>query len=92
MEQDRTKTVIVQLDMTPDGEFMSPPGSPLGNKVLKVALLLAVIAGAGVLATFAFWFAMVLIPIAVGAGLLAYGILRFRIWQASQAQRTSRFR
>jgi hypothetical protein len=84
MEQDRKNTVIVQLDMTPDGDFITPPGTPLGNKVLKIALLLAVIAAAGVFASLAFWLALTLIPIAIGAGLIAYGIIRYRLWRASK--------
>ena len=84
MEQDRKNTVIVQLDMTPEGEFITPPGTPFGNKVLKIAIVLAAIAAAGVLASLAFWLAVTLIPIAIGAGLVAYGIIRYRLWQASR--------
>jgi hypothetical protein len=84
MEQDRKNKVSVQIDMTPEGDFVSPAGSPFGNKVLKVALVIAAIAAAGVLASLAFWLAVTLIPIAIGAGLIAYGILRYRIWQATR--------
>jgi hypothetical protein len=85
MEQQRKNTVIVELEMTPDGDFVTPPGSPLGNKVLKIAIVLAAIAVAGVLASFAFWLALTLIPIAIGAALVAYGILRYRVWQAQRS-------
>ena len=84
MEQDRKNPLIVELDMTPEGDFITPPGTPFGNKVLKFALLLAVIAAAGVFASLAFWLAVTLIPIAIGAGLIAYAIIRYRLWQASR--------
>ena len=84
MVEQRTKNVIVQIDMTPEGDFISPSGSPLGNAVLKWAIIIAALAAAGMLAAFAFWLAVILVPIAIGAGLIAYGILRYRIWQAGR--------
>jgi hypothetical protein len=30
----------------------------------------------------ALWLAMTLIPIAIGAGLVAYGVIRYRMWKA----------
>ena len=83
----RRKQVMIQLDMTPDGTFVSGsqiPQSGFGNKVLRIALLVAGLAILGALAAFAFWMLAILIPIAIGAGLIAYGMLRYRIWQATR--------
>ena len=75
---------MVQLDMTPDGTFLSGsqiPQSGFGNKVLRVALLVAGLAVLGAMAAFAFWMLAILIPVAIGAGIIAYGMIRYRIWQ-----------
>ena len=81
----RETPVMIQIDLTPDGEFLSGqtlPQSSFGNQVLRVALVVACLAIVGVMAAFAFWVFVTLIPIAIGAGVLAYGIIRYRMWQA----------
>ncbi len=85
MVETHSKNVSIQIDMTPNGEFISPPGAPIGNSVLKWTIVIAALAGAGVLAAIAFWLALTLIPIAIGAGLIGYGILRYRMWQAGRS-------
>jgi hypothetical protein len=85
MRNSNEKTVLVQIDMTPDGEFISPPRSSFGNQVLRVALVVAALATAGALAGLAFWLAMTLIPIAIAAGLIGYAIIRYRMWQATRS-------
>jgi hypothetical protein len=73
------------IDMTADGEFISVRQSgalPFPTKVVVVSILVAVLAGAGAIALLALWLAMTLIPIAVGGALIAYGVLRVRLWWA----------
>ena len=77
----------LQIDMTPDGRFRAPPPAPISGKIMRVALLVAVVATAGTLAALAFWLALTLIPIAIGAGLVAYGVIRYRMWKASVSLR-----
>ena len=75
----------IQIDMTPDGRFSAPPpsrGGPISGKIMRVALLVAGLATVGALAALAFWLALTLIPIAIGAGLVAYGVIRYRMWKA----------
>jgi len=36
-------------------------------------------------AMLALWFALALIPIALGAGLIAWGALRFQMWRAGKS-------
>ena len=80
--------MAIQIDMNPDGTFRAPPrasargGTPASTKILRLALLVAAVAAAGAFAFLALWAAMIMIPIAVGAGLIAYGMIRFRIWKS----------
>jgi len=84
MHNRNEKTVLVQIDMTPEGEFIAPPQSRFGNQLLRIALIVASTAAIGALAAFAFWLAITLIPIAIAAGLIAYGVIRYRMWQATR--------
>lgn len=72
--------------MTPDGRFVHPVRQPsaLPAKVFGVAVLVAVLAGAAVIALLALWLALQLIPIAIGAALIAYGVFRFQMWRAQR--------
>jgi len=78
------------IDMFPDGRFRPtglPPGgpfgpSPLGARVFRLAVIVAVVAGLLGAAFLAFWFALVLIPVAFIAGLVAWASLRFQLWRA----------
>ncbi len=71
--------------MTPDGQFAQPasrPVAPFTARVVGIAILVAVVAGGIAIAAFALWLALTLIPIAIGAALIAYGVVRFRLWRA----------
>lgn len=85
----------VQLDMTPDGQFRSPSsapgGSPASNKIMRIAIIVAAVAGAGMLASLALSLALALIPIVFGAGIVAYGIIRYRMWKSGVSFRRSGF-
>ncbi len=70
------------IDMTPEGEFVPPPKVPFTTRLLGIAILVAVIAGAIALASLALWIALTLIPIALAAALVAYVVLRWQAWRA----------
>ncbi len=72
------------IDVTLEGRFVDPsrPPSALPAKVFGVAVLVAVLAGAAAVALLALWLALQLIPIAIGAALVAYCVFRFQIWRA----------
>jgi hypothetical protein len=74
------------IDMTPDGQFRAPPPTPWATKLLRWAIVIAIGAAALSLAGFVLWFALMLIPIAIGAALIAYGAFRWRMWKAKQAR------
>ena len=69
------------LDMTLDGQFREPPVAPVATRVGRIAMLVAALAAAGAVGLLALWFALVLIPVALGAGLIAYGVLRYQQWR-----------
>jgi membrane protein implicated in regulation of membrane protease activity len=73
-----------ELDMTIDGEFVSPPTPPLSSRIMLWAFIIAVIAGALSLAAFALWLAMLVLPVALGAAAIAWVTYRYRIWRAQK--------
>jgi hypothetical protein len=70
------------LDMTLDGQFREPRAIPVAARIGGIAVLVAVVAGLGALALRALWFALALVPIALGAGLVAWAALRFQRWRS----------
>ena len=70
------------LNMTSDGRFQDPRPAPLVEKMFRTAVVVAVIGGMLAIAAVALWFAMLLIPVVFAAGLLAYGLFRWRLWRA----------
>ena len=71
------------LDMTPDGQFRNPPGAGLGQRGLPFmqriflsAVIVAAVAGGFAISALAFWLAMFLLPVALVAGLVAWGMLK----------------
>lgn len=70
------------LDMTPDGAFRTPPPAAWSAKLLRYAIVVAVLAGMLSVAALVLWAALILIPVAIGAAAVAYGVFRWRLWQA----------
>jgi hypothetical protein len=79
-----------QLDMTPDGRFREPPRTPLATRIARTALVVAVLAGVLAALILALWFALALIPVAIGAGLVAWAAFRFQLWRARRSARGGR--
>jgi len=75
--------VAIELEMAPDGSFRTPGPTPFSSKLLRAAVLVAVVATAGAFAFLALWLALALVPIALGAILVAYGLFRYRLWKSS---------
>ena len=74
----------LQLDMTPDGRFRTPPRMPFSTQVIAVAVMLAVVGGAVAFAALALWVALTLIPVVLVAVLVAVAMIRFKIWRAQR--------
>jgi hypothetical protein len=76
------------IEMDPNGSLQR---ASLTNRILFWAVVVAVVAGAALFAVLAFWIAMILIPVAVGAAIVAWAMLRFRLWQAGRGVRRPGF-
>ncbi len=73
------------IDMTADGRFRGPPPTPWALQILRYAIVVGVLAAGLAMAAFALWFALMLIPIVIGAALVAYAAFRWRLWKARRA-------
>ena len=71
--------------MTLNGKFVSPPRAPITSRILLWAIIIAVIAGALSLAAFALWLALLILPVAFAAAVIAWGVYRFKAWQAAKS-------
>ncbi|HEX3576468.1 MAG TPA: hypothetical protein VHU42_17865 [Rhodopila sp.] len=74
-----------ELDMTIEGEFVSPPKAPISSRILMWAVVVAIVAGALSMAAFALWLALLILPVAFGAAVVAWVVFRYRIWRAQRA-------
>ncbi|PPQ29331.1 hypothetical protein [Rhodopila globiformis] len=70
------------LEMTLEGEFVSPPTPPLTTRIMFWAVVTAAIAGAVCIAALALWVALSVLPIVLGALVVAYVVYRYRLWRA----------
>jgi len=71
--------------MTPDGSFVDRPQPgvpPVSAQIMGYAILVAVVAGAGAIALLALWLALTLIPVLIGAALIAFLVFRVQLWWA----------
>jgi hypothetical protein len=74
-----------ELDMTISGEFVSPPKAPISSRILLWAIVIAVLAGALSLAALALWVALLILPVAFGAAVVAWAMFRYRVWRAQRS-------
>jgi uncharacterized membrane protein len=82
-----TQRKVFFITLRPDGEIEVERRTPWLMRIAVAAALLALIAGGVALALLAFWLAMILIPIAIVAALIAFAIGRFEIWRAERRRR-----
>jgi hypothetical protein len=74
-----------ELEMTVDGEFVSPPKVPISSRILVWAIVVAIVAGALSLAALALWVALLILPMALGAVVVAWAMFRYRVWCAQRS-------
>ena len=72
----------LEIDMRPDGSFREPAKPPLAARIFFWAILVATITGAAVIAALALWVALALVPLAIGAAIVAYLAFRLQLWRA----------
>lgn len=71
--------------MTANGEFISPPKVPIATRILMWAVVVAVIAGMLSVAAFALWIALLILPVALGAAVVAWAMFRYQVWKAQRS-------
>jgi hypothetical protein len=75
-----------ELDLLPDGRYR-PRRPPIAARVFTWAVIVAVLAAGLALAALALWFALILIPVMLVAGLIAWAALRYQLWRAGASFR-----
>ena len=75
------------IDMTVDGSFVDPPASPIAARIFRIAIVVALAAGALALAGLMIWFALMLIPVMLAAGFVAWAAWRWQLWRATRRAR-----
>jgi len=74
------------IDMTVTGEFIDGTQRhtipPVPAKIMAVAILVTVLAAAAAIALLALWFVLTLIPILLGAAVIAFVVFRVQLWLA----------
>jgi len=71
--------------MRADGSFVDPPTVPLSVRILRAAIVLAVLSAALAGAILLIGFALFLIPVAIGAAVVAWAAFRYRLWKVSRS-------
>jgi hypothetical protein len=74
-----------ELEMRADGSFRPPPRPPILTRIFIWAAVIAVIAAGLALAAFALWLALILVPVALLAAVVAWAAFRFQLWRARNA-------
>jgi hypothetical protein len=73
------------IDMRLDGSFPPPRGATLPMRIAGAALTVAILAGALALAALIVWIVMwavmILVPLALLAGGIAWAAYRFQMWK-----------
>ena len=72
-----------ELDLLPDGSYR-PRRPPVAARIFAWAIVIAVVAAALAVAALALWFALILIPIVLVAGLIAWLAFRYQVWRAGR--------
>ncbi len=80
----------VTLEMTPDGKFRRVAKLSLGTRLVLVAVVAAVVAGALALAVFILGLALALVPVMLIAAGVAYVAFRIELWRARRSVRGQR--
>jgi fatty acid desaturase len=75
-----------ELDLLPDGSYR-PRRPPVAARIFAWAIVIAAVAAAMALAAFALWIALILIPVVMLAGLIAWLAFRYQVWRAGAAVR-----
>jgi uncharacterized membrane protein len=75
------------IAMTLEGEFLSPPYArpPLGARLMLWAIVAMVLAVTALIVAVTFWFVLMILPLLLAAGLIAYLAFRYQMWRAGRS-------
>jgi hypothetical protein len=76
------------IDMTLEGEFVSPappPRPPIGARIMIWAIVAMVLAMTVLIVALTFWFVLMILPVILAAALIAYLAFRYQLWRAGRA-------
>jgi len=71
-----------ELDLLPDGSYR-PRRPPIASRIFAWAVVIAAVAAAVAVAAFALWIALIMIPVVLAAGVIAWLAFRFQLWRAT---------
>jgi len=72
------------IELTLEGEFVSPPPPPkppFGARVMLWAIVTMVLAITVLIVAVTFWFVVMILPLILGAALVAYLAFRYQLWR-----------
>jgi hypothetical protein len=73
------------IDMTLEGEFVSPPPPPrppIGTRVLLWAIVAMVLSVTALVVALTFWFVVMILPLLLGVALIGYLAFRYQMWRS----------
>ena len=76
------------IDMTLEGEFVSPPPQarpPIGARIMLWAIVAMVLAVTLLIVAVTFWFVVMVLPLVLAAALIAYLAFRYQLWRAGRS-------
>jgi hypothetical protein len=79
-----TDRVPIEIEMRADGSFVEPPRLTMGQRIMRIALMVAALAALVTVGLLFVGLALLLIPAALGAAAVAWGMLRYRMWKLSR--------
>ena len=83
MDQDDKRII----DMTLEGEFVSPPlppRPPIGARIMLWASVVMVLAVTVLIVAVTFWFLVMILPLVLAAALIAYLAFRYQMWRGAR--------
>lgn len=83
MDQDDKRII----DMTLEGEFVSPPlppRPPIGARIMLWAIVVMVLAVTALIVAVTFWFVVMILPLVLAAALIAYLAFRYQMWRGGR--------
>jgi hypothetical protein len=76
------------IDMTLEGDFVSPPRPPqppIGARIMLWAIVAMVLAVTVLIVVVTFWFVVMILPLVLAAALIAYLAFRYQLWRGGRS-------